>query len=59
MLKQAMEHKIKIKLKTTIGSLATIMKRIYIIYRTFCFILFMLFILIANQAALEKNRATI
>ena len=63
MLTQAMGHKIKIKLKAglnnewvnKIDGLATITKKIFIIHRKFCFVLFMLFILIANEIALEKN----
>ena len=67
MLMQAMGHKIKIKLKAglnnewvnKIDGLATITKKIFVIHRKFCFVLFMLFILIANQIALEKNPVTI
>ena len=55
-----MGHRRKIKLKTglnnkrvnTIDGLATITKNIYIMYTKFCFVHV---ILIANQAASEKN----
>ena len=70
MLIQAMGHKIKIKLKAglnnelvnKIDGLATITKKIFVIRRKFgkfCFVLFMLLILIANENALEKNLVTI
>ena len=53
-----MKIKLKIGFKqrmvNTIDGLATITKKMYIIYREFCFILFMLY-LSQNQAALEKN----
>ena len=65
-----MGHKIKIKLNAglnkelvnKIDGLATITKKIFVIHRKFgkfCFVLFMLFILIANENALEKNPVTI
>ena len=58
---------IKIKLKADLNNewvnkidgLATITKKIFVIHRKFCFVLFMLFILIANEIALEKNPVTI
>ena len=67
MLIQAMGHKIEIKLKAglnnewvkKIDGLTTITKKIFVIHRKFFFVLLMLFILIANEIALEKNPVTI
>ena len=39
----------------THDGLVTITQKIYIVYSKFCFVLFVLFILITNQAALEKK----
>ena len=67
MLIQSMGHKLKIKLKAglnnewvnKIDGLATITKKIFAIHGKFWFVLFMLFILIANEITLEKNPVTI
>ena len=43
----------------TVDGLATITKKISILYARFCFVLLMLFILIANTTALEQKPGTI